>query len=92
MEQEQTQLTEPSLRICLWLISLFQPSTAQVQHLSQLFDLDADAWLKYLSHQQKLKRSSIYSYYAKFAEAWLFFSYAHIEDPDFNVHLEDIYH
>lgn len=92
VEQEQTQLTEPSLRICLWLISLFQPSTAQVQHLSELFDLDADAWLKYLSHQQKLKRSSIYSYYAKFAEAWLFFSYAHIEDPDFNVHLEDIYH
>ncbi len=92
MEQEQTQLTEPSLRICLWLISLFQPSTAQVQHLSQLFDLDADAWLKYLSHQQKLKKSSIYSYYAKLGEAWLFFSYAHIEDPDFNVHLEDIYH
>jgi len=92
VEQEQTQLTEPSLRICLWLISLFQPSTAQVQHLSQLFDLDADAWLKYLSHQQKLKKSSIYSYYAKLGEAWLFFSYAHIEDPDFNVHLEDIYH
>ncbi|MGN9714499.1 site-specific integrase [Acinetobacter variabilis] len=89
--QQQANLSEPVIRICLWLISLFQPSTAQVEQLSLHFDLDAEAWLKYLRYQQKLRQSSIYSYYAKFAEAWLFHSYAYQEDPDFNSHLEDIY-
>lgn len=91
VEQEHAVLSEASIRTCLWLISLFQPSTAQVQHLSQLFNLDAEAWLKYLSYQQKLRKSSIYTYYAKFAEAWLFHTHPYIEDPDFNAHLEDIY-
>ncbi|WP_216937811.1 site-specific integrase [Acinetobacter sp. BY484] len=91
LAHQQANLSESAIRICLWLISLFQPSTAQVQQLSQHFDLDAKAWLKYLRYQQKLRQSSIYSYYAKFAEAWLFHSYAYAEDPDFNSHLEDIY-
>jgi len=89
--QEHAVLSEASIRICLWLISMFQPCTAQVQHLSQLFNLDAEDWLKYLGYQQKLRRSSIYSYYAKFAEAWLLYTYPYSEDPDFNTHLEDIY-
>lgn len=89
--QEHAVLSEASIRICLWLISMFQPSTAQVQHLSQLFNLDTEAWLKYLGYQQKLRRSSIYSYYAKFAEAWLLHALPYSEDPDFNTHLEDIY-
>lgn len=89
--QEHAVLSEASIRICLWLISMFRPSTAQVQHLSQLFNLDAEDWLKYLGYQQKLRRSSIYSYYAKFAEAWLLHALPYMEDPDFNTHLEDIY-
>lgn len=91
LQQQQASLSEPAIRICLWLISLFQPSTAQVEQLSQLLGLDTQAWLKYLGYQQKLRQSSIYSYYAKFAEAWLFHSYAYQEDPDFNHHLENIY-
>ena len=89
--QEHAVLSEASIRICLWLISMFQPSTAQVQHLSQLFNLAAEDWLQYLGYQQKLRRSSIYSYYAKFAQAWLLYTHPYIEDPDFNAHLEDIY-
>lgn len=91
LTQEHAVLSEASIRICLWLISMFQLSTAQVQHLSQLFSLNTEDWLKYLGYQQKLKRSSIYSYYAKFAEAWLLHSLPYTEDPDFNAHLENIY-
>lgn len=91
LTQEHAVLSEASIRICLWLISMFQLSTAQVQHLSQLFNLNTEDWLKYLDYQQKLKRSSIYSYYAKFAEAWLLHSLPYTEDPDFNTHLENIY-
>ncbi|OAL82811.1 tyrosine-type recombinase/integrase [Acinetobacter sp. SFA] len=91
MNQEHAVLSEASIRICLWLISLFHPGKAQVQHLSQLFNLDAEAWLKYLGYQQKLRRSSIYSYYAKFAEAWWLHTLPYMEDPDFNAHLENIY-
>ncbi|UHT65235.1 hypothetical protein ABWED_1956 [Acinetobacter lwoffii] len=42
------KLTEPTLRICLWLISLFQPSTTQVQHFNQFINL-RHFELKYLS-------------------------------------------
>lgn len=91
IQHQHLQFLEPAKRICLWLISLLQPNTAQVQQLSGLFGLDTAAWLKYLSYQQHLKKSSVYSYYAKFAEAWLFHSYPYTEDPDFNIHLEDVY-
>ena len=91
LDEHRADLAEPAVRINLWLISLFSPTEAQINHLCDLFDLSASAWLGYQQYQSKLATSSIYTYYSKIGETWLFYSSQYAEEEDLNARLEQIY-
>ena len=88
---QQDHLPENAKRLGLWLYSLFHPAVDDIESICRLYQLDQNKYLRYVAQQQKIRHSSIYSYYTKLAETWLLHSNDFIEEPDLNDHLKTIY-
>lgn len=88
---QHDQLPENAKRLGLWLYSLFHPPLDDIESISRLYQLDQNKYLRYITQQQKIRHSSIYSYYTKLAESWLLHSTDFIEEPNLNDHLDVIY-
>lgn len=88
---QQDHLPENAKRLGLWLYSLFHPAVDDIESICKLYQLDQNKYLRYVAQQQKIRHSSIYSYYTKLAETWLLHSNDFIEEPDLNDHLKTIY-
>ncbi len=88
---QHDHLPENAKRLGLWLYSLFQPSLDDIESISRLYQLDQNKYLRYITQQQKIRHSSIYSYYTKLAESWLLHSTDFIEESNLNDHLDVIY-
>lgn len=91
LHTQHNSLPENSKRLALWLYSLFHPAVEDIHSIAQLYQLDLAKYLLHISQQQKIRYSSIYSYYTKLAETWLLHSNDFIEEPNLNDHLEAIY-
>ena len=70
---------------------MFHPALEDIKSIAQLYQLDSAKYLHHISQQQKIRYSSIYSYYTKLAETWLLHSNDFIEEPNLNDHLDVIY-
>nr|WP_254202624.1 MULTISPECIES: tyrosine-type recombinase/integrase [unclassified Acinetobacter] len=88
---QHDSLPENAKRLGLWLFSLFHPAVEDIEALTKLYQIDQDKCLRYINQQQKIRHSSIYSYYTKLAETWLLHSNDFIEECNLNDHLEVIY-
>ena len=88
---QHDHLPENAKRLGLWLYSLFHPALDDMQSICRLYQLDQNKYLRYIAQQQKIRHSSIYSYYTKLAETWLLHSTDFLEEPNLNNHLETIY-
>ena len=91
LHSQHANLPENAKRLGLWLFSLFRPTTEDIKQITELYQLDQNKYLLYINHQQKIRHSSIYSYYTKLAESWLLHSTDFIEECNLNDHLEVIY-
>lgn len=91
LHSQHAYLPENAKRLGLWLFSLFRPTTEDIKQITELYQLDQNKYLLYINHQQKIRHSSIYSYYTKLAESWLLHSTDFIEECNLNDHLEVIY-
>lgn len=91
LHSQHAYLPENAKRLGLWLLSLFRPTTEDIKQITELYQLDQNKYLLYINHQQKIRHSSIYSYYTKLAESWLLHSTDFIEECNLNDHLEVIY-
>ena len=79
-------------RILLWLISLYQPQSAQIQRLTHLFKIDAVQFQRSFKHYRALADSSIYTYYTRIAEPWLIHTLQYRdEQDDINLTIRKIY-
>ncbi len=88
---QYAHLPENAKRLGLWLYSLFHPTREDIESISKLYQLDQSKYSRHIAQQQKIRHSSIYSYYTKLAETWLLHSTDFIEEHDLNDHLELIY-
>lgn len=88
---QHDHLPENTKRLGLWLYSLFHPAVDDMQSICRLYQLDQNKYLRYIAQQQKIRHSSIYSYYTKLAETWLLHSTDFLKEPNLNNHLETIY-
>lgn len=71
--QEYSVLSEASIRIYLSLISMLQTNTVQVEHLIKFaIEFRFHSLSQIFTLSKKLRQTSIYTYYANFAEARLF--------------------
>lgn len=91
LHSQHNSLPENGKRLALWLYSLFHPALEDIKSIAQLYQLDSAKYLHHISQQQKIRYSSIYSYYTKLAETWLLHSNDFIEEPNLNDHLDVIY-
>ena len=91
LHSQHAYLPENAKRLGLWLFSLFHPTTEDIKQITELYQLDQNKYLRYINQQQKIRHSSIYSYYTKLAESWLLHSTDFIEECNLNDHLEVIY-
>ncbi|MDP7963348.1 MULTISPECIES: tyrosine-type recombinase/integrase [Acinetobacter] len=88
---QHDHLPENAKRLGLWLYSLFHPAVDDMQSICRLYQLDQNKYLRYITQQQKIRHSSIYSYYTKLAESWLLHSTDFIEESNLNDRLDVIY-
>ena len=88
---QHDHLPENAKRLGLWLYSLFHPAVDNIESICRLYQLNQSNYLRYITQQQKIRHSSIYSYYTKLAESWLLHSTDFIEEPKLNDHLDVIY-
>lgn len=88
---QHDHLPENAKRLGLWLYSLFHPAVDNIESICRLYQLNQNNYLRYITQQQKIRHSSIYSYYTKLAESWLLHSTDFIEEPKLNDHLDVIY-
>ena len=91
LHSQHAYLPENAKRLGLWLFSLFRPTTEDIKQITELYQLDQNKYLHYIAQQQKIRHSSIYSYYTKLAETWLLHSTDFIEESNLNDHLDVIY-
>jgi len=91
LHSQHTNLPENAKRLGLWLFSLFHPAFQNIVSIAKLYEIDQNKYLRYINQQQKIRHSSIYSYYTKLAESWLLHSTDFIEECNLNDHLEVIY-
>lgn len=91
LHSQHANLPENAKRLGLWLFSLFRPTTEDIKQITELYQLDQNKYLRYIAQQQKIRHSSIYSYYTKLAETWLLHSTDFIEESNLNDHLDVIY-
>jgi integrase len=91
LHSQHNSLPENGKRLALWLYSLLHPALEDIKSIAQLYQLDSAKYLHHISQQQKIRYSSIYSYYTKLAETWLLHSNDFIEEPNLNDHLDVIY-
>lgn len=83
---------EYSKRIALWLISLYKPTSENIQHLSEYWGFCAIQFQKTFQENQPLADSSIYTYYTRIAEPWLTHSLQYLDsEDDLNTILANIY-
>lgn len=91
LQSRHAYLPENAKRLGLWLFSLFHPTVENIASIAKLYEIDQSKYLRYINQQQKIRHSSIYSYYTKLAESWLLHSTDFIEEPNLNDHLDVIY-
>lgn len=88
---QHAHLPENAKRLGLWLYSLFHPTREDIEYIAELYQLDQSKYSRHIAQQQKIRHSSIYSYYTKLAETWLLHSTDYLEELNLNDHLETIY-
>lgn len=91
LQSRHAYLPENAKRLGLWLFSLFHPTVENIASIAKLYEIDQSKYLRYINQQQKIRHSSIYSYYTKLAESWLLHTTDFIEEPNLNDHLDVIY-
>ena len=91
LHSQHDSLPENAKRLGLWLFSLFHPAVEDIEAITKLYQIDQNKYLRYINQQQKIRHSSIYSYYTKLAETWLLHSNDFIEECNLNDHLNVIY-
>ena len=91
LHNQHAHLPENAKRLGLWLFSLFHPAVEDIESIAKLYQIDQNKYLRYINQQQKIRHSSIYSYYTKLAETWLLHSTDFIEESNLNDHLDVIY-
>ncbi len=88
---QHANLPENAKRLGLWVFSLFHPAVEDIESITKLYQIDQKKYLRYIAQQQKIRHSSIYSYYTKLAETWFLHSTDFIEESNLNDHLDVIY-
>jgi integrase len=91
LHNQHANLPENAKRLGLWLFSLFHPAVEDIESIAELYQLDPNKYLRYVAQQQKIRHSSIYSYYTKLAETWLLHSTDYLEELNLNDYLDVIY-
>lgn len=91
LHNQHAHLPENAKRLGLWLFSLFHPAVEDIESIAKLYQIDQNKYLRYINQHQKIRHSSIYSYYTKLAETWLLHSTDFIEESNLNDHLDVIY-